>query len=162
VGLDHVAVLAGNVQQLVADLGRGLVANVGNGVKSLDGLEEGGGRVFVVVADDDADREGAVVGVLGAHVEAHLGGHLVQLGRGHAVVDACTHTLRNLERVDGLQIIAKVADARRHLVERDQLELAIALQDTHGWGLVGLLLLGGGCSAGAGSKGHWYSMSRNP
>jgi hypothetical protein len=25
-----------------------------------------------------------------------------------------------------------VADARRHLVERDQLELAIALEDTHG------------------------------
>jgi len=132
VGLDHVGVRAGNVEQLVADLGRGLVANVGNGVEGLNRLEERSGRILVVVADDDAGRKGAVVGVLGAHVEAHLGGHLVQLGRGDAIEDPGAHLLCDLEGIDGLQIAAKVADARRHLVEGDELEVAIAFEDTHG------------------------------
>ena len=97
-------------------------------------LRERLARLLVQVRDGDARRQLAVVGVLRRQERGGLGGEVVELERGDAVVHAEDHLLRHDHRVDvrRVEAVAQLLDARGDLVERHRLLAAISLNDQHG------------------------------
>ena len=109
-------------------------------------VREGLDRLLVQVGHGDARGEAAVVGVLRREEGGRLGGEVVELRGGHAVVHAEHHLLRHDDRVDvrRLEAVAQLLDARDDLVEGHRLapsceaeaarvKLAVAMTRAEHW-----------------------------
>lgn len=85
------------------------------------------------VGDGDPGRERCVVGVGGGHGGGGLGGELVELAGGDALVDAGADLLRDEHRVAVLlaEPVAELLEPRRDLVEVHRLRPPVPLHDVH-------------------------------
>ena len=120
-----------DLPQLIGDQRVALAAHVRRVVQQAHGLAEGRRSVLVVVADDDAARQDAVVRVVRHQRSAHLRGQLVQLGRLDAIVDPRDDALRDAVGVHLRQPSAEVVDALADLIKRDVLVRPVALENPH-------------------------------
>ena len=106
-------------------------------VEPVHHARERGVGVLLQVGRRDARREPRVVGVLRRQVRRRLGRQVVERRRGHAVVHALNHLLRDLRRVDVRRVegVAELRDARGDLVEGHRLLAAVSFDHLHFFGL---------------------------
>ena len=90
-------------------------------------------RLLVEIGNGDSGGECGVIGMLGGHGGRSLGGQVIQLDRGHAVVQTGDDLLSDLDRLDkiGIEPIAELGDARGDFVEVNLLLTPASLDDKH-------------------------------
>ncbi len=150
--VQRIGVLADDLVHVLGDEA-GLLAGLGVHVvvEVLHGLAEGLLGVLVQVADGDAAGELGIVRVLHRHGGGHLGGEVVELGGGDAIVDAVDHLHGDHGGIHhGVQSIAQLLHPGGDLVELHCLPAAVALDDVHVLSM-GLVLVDRPASAPASS-----------
>lgn len=96
----------------------------------LNAIQERRRRVLLVVVNDDAGRELAVVRVVARlHHGTGLRGKLVELARLHTVTKLRADLLRNDVGIDVVEPLGEGPDALENLVKRNRLAVTVALHD---------------------------------